>query len=50
MGRYWAADGSYYGGYWANGKFDGRGYYDNKANGKKEVGLWRNGVLTQSMY
>ncbi|MDC7997491.1 hypothetical protein [Gilvibacter sediminis] len=50
MGRYWASDGSYYGGYWANGKFNGRGYYDNKATGKKEVGVWNNGVLSKSMY
>lgn len=50
MGRYWASDDSYYGGYWSNGKFNGRGYYDNKATGKKEVGVWTNGQLTRSMY
>lgn len=50
MGRYWASDKSYYGGEWRNGKFHGRGYYDNKATGKKEVGVWTNGTLTQSMY
>ncbi len=50
MGRYWATDGSYYGGDWENGKFHGRGYYDNKASGKKEIGIWRSGSLTQSLY
>lgn len=50
MGRYWATDQSYYGGEWANGKFHGLGYYDNKASGKKEIGIWSNSTLTKSMY
>ena len=44
MGRFYFADGSYYGGNWKNGKYDGNGYYLDKDK-KEKKGIWRNGQL-----
>lgn len=43
MGRFWFANDDYYGGQWANGKYDGRGYYSFAETGEKQIGRFVNG-------
>ena len=43
MGRFWFANGNYYGGSWTNGKFDGRGYFSDKETGENQIGYFKNG-------
>ena len=43
MGRFWFANGNYYGGSWNNGKFDGRGYFSDKETGENQIGYFKNG-------
>ena len=47
-GRYFYADGAYYGGQWNNGEMQGRGYYHNK-DLDQQIGVWDNSVLIKSM-
>lgn len=46
-GRFFFSNGSYYGGKWKNGTYNGRGYYvDSDATNKK--GVWLDGSLVES--
>ncbi len=46
-GRFFFVDGSYYGGEWKNGTYNGRGYYvDKNKLGKK--GIWQEGNLIET--
>ncbi|QNJ96987.1 MORN repeat-containing protein [Constantimarinum furrinae] len=47
-GRFFFADGSYYGGEWKNGKQHGKGYFHDKDINQK-IGIWENGVLITPM-
>jgi hypothetical protein len=46
MGRFFFNSGEYYGGEWKNGKYHGRGYYED-AEKTPQVGEWTEGVLTK---
>jgi len=48
MGRFFFTDGAYYGGQWANGQYQGRGYYHNK-DLQQDIGEWNNGKLVKSL-
>lgn len=45
-GRFFFKAGEYYGGEWANGKYNGRGYYVDQ-DLKSQKGVWSSGKLTQ---
>ncbi len=47
-GRFFFADGAYYGGQWNNGKYEGRGYYHDK-NYSQKIGEWRNGNFSRAL-
>ncbi len=44
-GRFFFINGGYYGGQWSNGKYNGRGEYQD-TNMKTQIGIWTNGTLT----
>ena len=47
MGRFFFKSGEYYGGEWQNGKYHGRGYYED-ADQNPKLGEWTEGVLTKA--
>lgn len=48
MGRFWFANGDYYGGSWSDGKFDGRGYYSIKESGESQIGQFQKGTFVEN--
>ena len=48
MGRFWFANGDYYGGAWSKGKFNGRGYYSVKDSGDIKIGYFEDGNFVRS--
>lgn len=49
MGRFWSAEGDYYGGQWDNGKYHGRGYFSEKESGTTKIGRFENGVFKEDL-